>query len=124
MTTFQQPRRSQEFFYVYPPIKWREIIQLFTSTDKSRGNSKFVLDRDDDATFAASVELGDNNTSQSNGSLEFSRLAERVATSRCINDQQRFMRCVRVMLGESAFYLFKLGHQIPFRVHAAGRIAQ
>src|SRR5207253_5317789 len=83
-----------------------------------------VLDRDNDAAFAAAVELGDDKTSQSNGGLKFARLAERVAASRRIDHKQRFMRCIRVVLGESAFHLFKLGHQILFRVQSAGRIAK
>src|SRR4026207_321452 len=74
------------------PIEWREIIQLFAGADKTRWDSKFVLDCDDDATFAAAVELGDDNTGQSNGALEFARLAERVAASRRIDHEQFFMR--------------------------------
>src|SRR5882724_3339657 len=74
------------------PIERREIIQLFASADEARWNSKFVLDCDNDSTFAAAVELGDDNTSQSNGALEFARLAKRVAASRCIDHEQCFMR--------------------------------
>jgi hypothetical protein len=82
------------------------------------------LDCDDDAAFAAAVELGDNQTSQTNCGLEFARLAERVTASRRIDHQQCFMRRVRVVLGESAFHLFKLGHQILFRVQSAGRVTK
>ena len=43
-------------------IEWREIIQLLAGADETRWDSKFVLDCDDDATFAAAVELGDDHT--------------------------------------------------------------
>src|SRR5580704_9580979 len=124
MTTFQWRRRSQQIFDVRLPIERREIIQLFAGADETRWDSKFVLDRDNDAPFAAAIEFCDNNTSQANGGLKFARLAKRVAASRCIDYKQRFMRRLRVVLGESAFHLFKLGHQILFRVQSASRIAK
>src|SRR4029450_11330364 len=40
-------------------VEWCEIVELFTSADEACWDSKFVLDCDDDAAFAASVELGD-----------------------------------------------------------------
>src|SRR5205807_3958880 len=107
---------------LHPSIEWRKIVELFTSTDETRWNSKFVLDRDNKAAFATAVEFGNDNTSQSNGVLKFARLAERVAASRRIDDKQRFMRRIRVVLGEGAFHLFKFGHQILFRVQSACRI--
>src|SRR5438876_3067025 len=124
MTTLQGLRRLQQILDVRPPIECRKIIQLFAGADETRWDSQFVLDRDNDAAFAAAVELGDDKTSQSNGGLKFARLAERVAASRRIDHKQRFMRRVRVVLGESAFHLFKLGHKILFRVQSASRIAK
>src|SRR5947207_4539868 len=124
MTTLQGLRRLQKIFDVCLPIECCEIIQLFAGAYETRWDSQFVLDRDNDATFAAAVELGDDKTGQSNGGLKFARLAERVAASRRVDHKQRFMRRIRVVLGESAFHLFTLGHQILFRVQSAGRIAK
>src|SRR5206468_12961247 len=95
MTAFQRSRRSQQIFDVLSPIEWREIIQLFASAGETRWDSKLILDCDDDAAFAAYVELGHDNTRQSNGGVEFARLAERVAASRRIDHGQRFMRPFR-----------------------------
>src|SRR5581483_9149776 len=105
-------------------VEWREIIQLFAGADEARWDSKFVLDCDDDAAFTAAVELRDNKASQSNGGLEFARLAQRIAACCCIDHEQRFMRRVGVVLGESTFHLFKFGHQILFRVQSPCRIAK
>src|SRR5205823_13215836 len=99
-------------------------VKLFAGADATREDSLFILDRDNDAACAAAVELGDDKASLANAGLKFACLAERVAASRRIDDKQRFMRRVRVVLGESAFHLFKLGHKILFRVQSASRIAK
>src|SRR2546426_7050630 len=49
-----------------PRVERREVIDIFASADEARWNSKFVLNCHDDAALAAAVELGDNETSESN----------------------------------------------------------
>ena len=54
--------RSQQIFEVRLPIEWREIVELFAGADEARGNSKFILDRHDNAAFAAAIEFGHDQT--------------------------------------------------------------
>src|SRR4029453_7417852 len=103
---------------------WREIVDLFTGAHKTRWNSQFILNWDDDAPLAATVELGDNETGQSDCALEFARLTERIAASGSIDYHQRLMRRVWVLFAKSAFPLLQLGHQVFFCLHSAGRVAQ
>src|SRR6266508_4222425 len=105
-------------------VEQREIIELLSSAYKARWNSKFILNCDDDAAFATSVELGDNEAGQSDCVLEFARLTERVAASGGIDYQQGLMRRGRVLFAKRAFHLLQLSQQIYFCVHSAGRVAQ
>src|SRR6266550_7464578 len=114
----------QQIVNVRLAIERGEIIELLAGAHKSRCNSKVILNCDDDSAFAAAVELGDDKTSESDCALEFARLIERIAASCRIDHQQSLMRRVRVMFAESAFYLLQLGHQISFRVHPTGRVAE
>ena len=55
-----KPSDHNKFSMVRLPIEWREIIELFAGADETCRNSKFILDCDYDAAFAAAVELGDD----------------------------------------------------------------
>src|SRR6266404_234858 len=105
-------------------VEYREIVESFARTNEPRRNSKFILNRNHNSPFAAAVEFGNDETSDADGVLEFARLTERVAASRCIHHQQRLVRRVRVVFAEGAFHLLQLGHQIRYRVLATGRIAK
>ena len=67
--------RSQQIFDVRFPIERRKIVELFAGADEARGNSKFILDRDDDPAFAAAVEFGDDQASESKRIVKLACLA-------------------------------------------------
>src|SRR5437764_7780207 len=115
---------SQQVSEVLLPIEWREIVNRFARADKARGNAKFILDRYYDPAFAAAVEFGDDQASESKRIVKLACLSERVAASRCIDYQQRFVRRIGVEFAEGAFYLVQLGHQICFRVLPSGCVAK
>src|SRR4029453_7184328 len=97
---------------------------LFAGSDETRGNSKFILDRHNNPTFAAAIEFGDDKASESKRVLKLACLTKRIAAGRRIDYQQGFVRRVRIEFAQSAFYLLQLGHQICFRVLAAGSVAK
>src|SRR5437867_2858962 len=98
-------KRSQQVFEVLLPIEWREIVNRFAGADKARGNAKFILDRHYDPAFAAAVELGDDQASESKRIVKLACLTECVAACGSIDDQQRFVRCVWIEFAQSPFYL-------------------
>src|SRR6266550_2598016 len=59
------PLRSQQIFEVRLSIERRKIVELFASADEPRGNSKFILDCHHNAAFAAAIEFGHDQTSES-----------------------------------------------------------
>ena len=59
------PLRSQQIFEVRLPIELREIVELFAGADEARGNSEFILDRHHNAAFAAAIEFGHDQASES-----------------------------------------------------------
>src|SRR5205807_7402591 len=117
-------QQSQQIFEVLFPIERREIVELFAGTYEARGNSKFILDRYDYATFAATIEFRHDQTSESKRVVKFACLTKRVAAGSSIDDEQRLLRCVRIKFAQSAFYLVQLGHQICFRVLPAGCVTK
>ena len=97
---------------------------LFARANKARRNSELILNRHDDAAFAAAVEFGHDQAGESERIVKFARLTERVAAGGRIDDEQRLVRRVRIKFAESAFYFLQLGHQVCFRVLAAGGVAK
>src|SRR6266567_6034496 len=113
----------QQIVDVRAAIKRREVVDLFSGSNEACRNPKFILDCDDDSAFTATVEFSDDQATESYCTLEFARLAKRIAPSRCIDYQQRLVRCVLVLFAKRALHFFQLGHEIRFCVHSAGRIA-
>src|SRR5947209_1985052 len=85
-------------------IELFEILQLFASADEACGNSKFVLNGNNNSAFAAAVELGRDQPAQSNSLVKLSCLGERISSSSGIDDQEDFMRRLRIILDQTAFY--------------------
>src|SRR5437762_5914117 len=113
----------QQIADVRAAIKRREIIDLFSGSNEACRNPKFILDCDDDSAFTATVEFSDNQTSESYCTLEFARLAKRIAPSRCVDHQQPLVRRSGILFPKRALHFFQLGHEIRFCMHSAGRIA-
>ena len=67
-------RASQQIFEVSFPLERREIVELFSGADEARWNSKFILDRHHNAAFAAAIEFGDDQASESKRVVELARL--------------------------------------------------
>src|SRR6266581_7904174 len=95
-------KRSQQVFEVLLPIEWREIVNRFAGADKARGNAKFILDRHYDPAFAAAVEFGDDQASESKRIVKFACLTERIAAGASIDHQQRCVRCICIEFSQSA----------------------
>src|SRR5262249_47602684 len=106
------------------PLERCEIVDLFAGADEARWDSKFILDRHDNAAFAAAVEFRHNQASESKRIVELACLTERVAARGRIDNEQRLMRRVRIEFAQGAFYLLQLGHQICFGVLPTGCIAK
>ena len=87
-----------------------EIVNRFASADKTRWNSKFILNCNDDPAFAAAIEFSDNQTSKRHRAVEFAGLRERVATGGCLDNEQCLVRRLRIELAERPFHLLQLGH--------------
>jgi len=66
---------SQQVFEVRLPIEHRKIIELFAGADKAGGNSKLILNRHDNTAFAAAIELGHDQASESKRIVELAGLA-------------------------------------------------
>ena len=81
------------------------------------------MDCDDDSAFTATVEFSDDQATESYCTLEFARLAKRIAPSRCVDHQQPLVRRGGILFPKRALHFFQLGHEICFCVHSAGRIA-
>ena len=71
---WQTPLRSQQIFDVLFPIERRKIVELFAGADEARGNSKFILDRHHNAAFAAAIEFGHDQASESKRVVELACL--------------------------------------------------
>ena len=56
--------------------------------------------------------------------MKFARLTERVAAGCCIDNQERLMRRSFILLCQRALHFLQFGHEIAFRVHAPGGVAQ
>ena len=69
-----KPLRSQQVFEVRSSLEGRKIVQLFAGADEARGNSKFILDRHDNAAPAAAIEFGHDQASESKRVVEFACL--------------------------------------------------
>src|SRR6266403_598079 len=93
-----------------PRVERREIVDCFASADKTRRNSEFILNRYNDAAFAASIEFGDDHPSERQRTVEFAGLAESIAASGCVDHEQCLVRPVGIEFGERAFHFLKLGH--------------
>ena len=65
---------SQQILEVSFPLERREIVELFAGADEARGNSKFILDRHHNAAFAAAIEFGHDQASESKRVVELARL--------------------------------------------------
>src|SRR5438046_3444968 len=107
-----------------PRVEPREIVGCFASADKTRRNSKFILNRYYDPAFAAAIEFGDNHASKRQRTVEFAGLAEGITASGCVDHEQCLLRRVGIEFGERAFHFFKLSHQIRFGVLSTSRIAK
>src|SRR5437016_6099270 len=70
-----------------PRVERREIVGCFASADKTRWDSKFILNRYNDPAFAASIEFGDDQPAKFKRIMEFARLGESIAARGCINYQ-------------------------------------
>src|SRR6266436_2499448 len=107
-----------------PRVERREIVKSFSSANEARWDSKFILDRDNDAAFAAAIEFSDNYASEREGTVEFAGLAQGIAAGGCVHHEQCLVGCVRIELGERAFHLVQLGHEICLGVLSASGIAK
>src|SRR6266404_3305392 len=107
-----------------PRVEWREVIELLASADKTRWNSKFILNRIHDPTFAAAIEFSDDQTAEFKRAMEFARLTESIAARGRINYEQCLVRGVRIEFPQSAFYFLQLGHEVRFGVLATSCIAK
>src|SRR6476619_4032715 len=116
--------RSQQIFDVRFPIERRKIAELFAGADEARGNSKFILDRHNNPTFAAAIEFGHDKAGEAKRVLKLACITKRITAGRRIDYQQRFVTRVPIEFAEGAFYLLQLGHQICFRVLAASSVTK
>src|SRR5437867_5649108 len=55
--SFNERPPLEEIVDVHVAIEQREIVEPFAGADKTRWNSKFILNCNDDPTFAASIEF-------------------------------------------------------------------
>src|SRR5439155_21644630 len=109
---------------IFLPVERRKVVDVFASADKTRWNSKFILDRVDDSAFAAAIEFRDNQAGESNRVVEFAGLTECVTAGGRIDDQQRFLRGVRNEFAERAFHFLQLGHEVRFGMLATSSVTK
>src|SRR5438552_17622545 len=100
----------QQIADVRAAIKRREIVDLFSGSNKARRNAKFILDCDEDSAFTATVEFSDDQASESYCTLEFARLAKRIAPSRCVAQRQPHERRGGIWFPTRALRFLQLGH--------------
>src|ERR1051326_3237461 len=105
-------------------VEGREVLELLPCTDEPRRDAQLILDRDDDAAFAAAVQFRHDQSGQADGLMKFASLRKGVAPRRGIDDEQRFIRRFLVLLRQAAFHLRQFGHQITFGVEPAGGVAK
>src|SRR6266568_7877643 len=48
----------------FAPVERREVVDLFPRANEARRNAKFILNCNDDSTFAAAVEFCDDQASK------------------------------------------------------------
>jgi hypothetical protein len=75
-----------------------------------------VLNCHGHAALAASVELGENDSSKSDRLMELLCLDEGVRTCCCVDDKQAFVGRVGVVLRERSFHFGKLLHEVALRM--------
>src|SRR5438094_6648955 len=98
MTSFT-PLRLDQVLDVFLPIERREIVDPFSGADKSRGDSKLILNRDDDPAFAAAIEFGDDEACQCQGIEKFAGVTECYTPSGCIPHALSPLGRVRIECG-------------------------
>jgi len=77
----------QHFGYKLVGVEWREAFYPFAGADEAGGNFEFVLNCNHDSALAAAVELGHDQTGQSERLMKFARLTECVAASCRVNHE-------------------------------------
>ena len=68
-------RYSEHLLDESATVEGREVFQFFAGADEARGNAKLILNRDHDTAFAAPGELRDNESSEIDRGVKFSRLS-------------------------------------------------
>ena len=96
--------------------------RAFSGADETRWYSEFILDCDDDAAFAAAIELG-TITPVSVNAVELACLTEGVAASSSVDDKQCLLRRIGPSL-PSARFTFPARPSGLFWCVAARRIAK
>src|SRR4030081_538494 len=99
-----------------PRVEPRKVVDIFASADKTRWNSKFILNRNHDPAFAAAIEFSDDQTAEFKRAMEFARLTESIAARGRINCEQCLVRRVRIEFPQSALYFLQPGHEVRFGV--------
>ena len=67
---------SEQRIHELVAIERSKIGFLFSGADEPGGDTKFVLDSDGDAAFAATVEFGENHTGEADGFVKLAGLDE------------------------------------------------
>src|SRR5260370_17646318 len=91
-----------------------EIVNRFASADKTRWNSKFILNCNDDPAFAAAIEFSDNHTGKRHRAVEFAGLRERIAPGGCVDTAQCLVRPLRFDLAYPPLHLLLPDPYLPF----------
>src|SRR5207247_10462875 len=71
-----------------PRVEPREIVGCFASADKTRRNSKFILNRYYDPAFAPAIEFGANHASNRQRIGDVVGLAEGLPAKGCVDHAQ------------------------------------
>lgn len=78
----------QHLFHEGAAFEELEVAEVFAGTDEARGDAELFLDGDDDAAFAAAIELGDDEAGEAGGFLEDAGLGDGVAAGGGVDNEE------------------------------------
>jgi hypothetical protein len=113
----------KEFVNELNGVEGLESVGGFAEADEAGGDAQFLLNRNDDAAFAAAVEFGDDDASDGDGFVEFAGLLESVGAGGGIDDEENLVRGGGVFASHHTMDLLEFLHEVVLVMEASGGVA-
>jgi len=98
MATLRSPIHSKKLFNEGFAVERGKIGFLFAGANEAGGNAQFLLNGHGHAPFAAPIELGEDDSGESNGFVELRGLYEGIGAGGGIENDPLFVRGIGIVL--------------------------